>query len=143
MILMPWQVARPLVIKASNPGKRIQPVYKVKRDKITGETSLEVKETYDIQELTDSYAEEANPVAMMQRVRLGEINPWNGEDTLDVSQLPQELHEVPDYVGSQVEKLTRMRATQIEKYYAERRMEHEREKFGKEKQTAEPDGTEQ
>lgn len=143
MVLMPWQIARPLETKASNPGKRIQPVYKVKRDKITGETSLEVKETYDIQELTDSYAEEANPVAMMQRVRLGEINPWNGEDTLDVSQLPQELHEVPEYVGSQVDRLTRARATQIEKYYAERRMEHEREKFRKEEQTAEPDGAEQ
>ena len=143
MILMPWQVTRPLETKASNPGKRIQPVYKVKRDRITGETSLEVKETYDIQELTDSYAEEANPVAMMQRVRLGEINPWNGEDTLDATQLPHELHEVPEYVGSQVERLTRMRATQIEKYYAERRMEHEREKLRKTEQAAEPDSTKQ
>lgn len=143
MTLMPWQITRPLETKASNPGSRIQPVYKVKRDKLTGETSLEIKETYDIQELTDSYAEEANPVAMMQRVRLGEINPWNGEDTLDATQLPQELHEVPEYVGSQVEQLTRMRATQIEKYYAERRMEHEREKLRKPEQTAEPDSTEQ
>lgn len=143
MTLMPWQITRPLETKASNPGNRIQPVYKVKRDKLTGETSLEVKETYDIQELTDSYAEEANPVTMMQRVRLGEINPWNGEDTLDATQLPQELHEVPEYIGSQVERLTRMRATQIEKYFEERRLEHEREKFRKAKPESEPVSAEQ
>lgn len=143
MMLMPWQISRPLVTKASNPGQRIQPVYKVKRDKITGETSLEVKETYDIQELTDSYAEEANPVAMMQRVRLGEINPWNGEDTLDATQLPQALHEVPEYVGSQVERLTRMRATQLEEYFAKRRMKDERKDIREEKPESEPVNTEQ
>ena len=143
MGLMPWQITRPLETKTSNPGCRLQPVYKVKRDKITGETSLEVKETYDIQELTDSYAEEANPVAMMQRVRLGEINPWNGEDTLDATQLPQELHEVPEYVGSQVERLTRMRASQLEKYFANRRLNNEHEKLREEEPESEPVNTEQ
>lgn len=142
MKLHPWQVTNPPEVNESNPGKRIQPVYKVKRDKITGETSLEVSETYDIQELTDSYAEQANPVAMMQRVRLGEINPWNGEDILDESQLPHELHELPAYIGSQVERLTRQRTTQIEKYIAERRIAHERERIRKEEQKSDTTGNE-
>lgn len=128
----PWQIVNTPGVNETNPGKRMQPVYKVKRDKLTDEASLVISEYYDIQELTDSYAEQANPVAMMQRVRLGEISPWKGEDTIDATQLPQELYQVPEYVGSQVEKLTRARATQIEKYVAERRMAHEREKLGKE-----------
>lgn len=137
MQLMPWQVTRPLETRATNPGKRMQPVYKVQRDKITNEAKLVVSETYDIQELTNSYAEEANPVAMMQRVRLGELNPWNGEDTIDATQLPQELHEVPEFIGDQVEKLTRMRTSQIERYIRERRMEHERKEIREPEQGAE------
>ena len=109
----------------------------------TVKASLEVSEYYDIQELTDSYAEQANPVAMMQRVRLGEINPWNGEDTIDATQLPQELYQVPEYIGNQVEKLTRARATQIERYIAERRITHEREKLRKEIKEPEPAGNKQ
>lgn len=116
----------------------MQPVYKVDRDKITGECKLVIKEYYDIQELTDSYGEEANPVTLMQRVRLGEMHPWNGEDTIDASQLPQELHQVPEYVGTQVEELTRIRTNQLEKYFKERRTEHEREKLGKEIKVTEP-----
>lgn len=143
MQLMPWQITRPLETKATNPGERMQPVYKVQRDKITNEAKLVVSETYDIQELTDSYAEQANPVAMMQRVRLGEINPWNGEDTIDTTQLPQELHEVPEFVGDQVEKLTRLRTSQIERYMTERRREHEREKLRKKEQNTEPGNQEQ
>lgn len=143
MQLMPWQITRPLKTEASEPGKRMQPVYKVKRDKLTGEASLEVSETYDIQELTDSYAEQANPVAMMQRVRLGELNPWNGEDTLDTTQLPQELHEVPEFIGDQVERLTRMRTSQIERYIRERRMEHERKEIRKAEQGTESGSQEQ
>lgn len=137
MQLMPWQITRPLETKPTNPGKRMQPVYRVQRDKITNEARLVVSETYDIQELTNSYAEEANPIAMMQRVRLGELNPWNGEDTIDTTQLPQELHEVPEFIGDQVERLTRMRTSQIERYIAERRMEHERKEIRKPEQSAE------
>ena len=138
MELMPWQVTRKPSVAPTNPGKRMQPVYKVDRDKITGECKLVIKEYYDIQELTDSYGEEANPVTLMQRVRLGEMHPWNGEDTIDASQLPQELHQVPEYVGTQVEELTRIRTNQLEKYFKERRTEHEREKLGKEIKVTEP-----
>ena len=139
---MPWQVTRNPSVVPTNPGERMQPVYKVDRDKITGECRLVVKEYYDIQELTDSYGEDANPVTLMQRVRLGEMHPWNGEDTIDATQLPQELYQVPEYVGSQVEELTRIRTSQIEKYFAERRLEHEREKFRMEIKKSEQSGSE-
>lgn len=94
-------------------------MYEVTRDRYTGEASLKQKDSYDIQELTDSYAENADPVTMIQRVRLGEIEPWNGEDTLDTRQLPKAIRDVPEYIAGKVESMTANRATQIAKYIRE------------------------
>lgn len=121
MHYMPWQVTRPCNTTTSCPGERIQPVYEVTRDRYTGEASLKQKDSYDIQELTDSYAENADPVTMIQRVRIGEIEPWNGEDTLDTRQLPKAIREVPEYIAGKVESMTANRASQIAKYIKDQR----------------------
>ena len=118
MFLQPWQIIKTeYVIAPSCVGKRLQPIYELEMDKLTGERSLKVKDTYDIQEFIDSFHEDADPVALFNRVKLGEINPWNGEDTIDSRQLPTCIADLPRVFEQSVESLTALRLRQLQDYY--------------------------
>lgn len=105
-MLFPWQITSFNPNAKSNKGSRLANVYKVKTDALTGEHSLEVKETYDYQDYINSFAENADPVTLMERVKHGEIAPWNGENTMDLSQLPENLREITEYMDYHVTRNT-------------------------------------
>ena len=118
MFLQPWQkVKTKSVITSTCAGKRMQPIFELDTDKLTSERSLKIKDTYDIQEFIDSFHEDADPVALFNRVRLGEINPWNGEDTLDARQLPTCIADIPRVFEQSVNSLTALRLSQLQEYY--------------------------
>lgn len=105
-MLFPWQETSYEPNSKSNKGSRLAKVYKVKKDPLTGEHSLEVKETYDYQDYINSFSENADPVTLMERVKHGEIAPWNGENTMDLSQLPENLREITEYMDYHVTRNT-------------------------------------
>lgn len=128
MFLQPWQIIKTeCVIASSCAGERLQPIYELDTDKLTGEHSLKVKDTYDIQEFIDSFHEDADPVALFNRVRLGEIDPWNGEDTIDSRQLPTCIADIPRVIGQSVDSLTALRLRQLQDYYRNHRESEESE----------------
>ena len=105
-MLFPWQITSYNPNSKSNKGSRLAKVFKVKKDVLTGEHSLEVKETYDYQDYINSFSENADPVTLMERVKHGEIAPWNGENTMDLSQLPENLREITEYMDYHVTRTT-------------------------------------
>lgn len=105
-MLFPWQTTSFNPNAKSNKGSRLANVYKVKTDPLTGEHSLEIKETYDYQDYINSFGENADPVTLMERVKHGEIAPWNGENTMDLSQLPENLREITEYMDYHVTRNT-------------------------------------
>ena len=105
-MLFSWQITSFNPNAKSNKGSRLANVYKVKTDPLTGEHSLEVKETYDYQDYINSFSENADPVTLMERVKHGEIAPWNGENTMDLSQLPENLREITEYMNYHVTRNT-------------------------------------
>lgn len=105
-MLFPWQITSFNPNSKSNKGSRLANVYKVKKDALTGEHSLEVKETYDYQDYINSFSENADPVTLMERVKHGEVAPWNGENTMDLSQLPENLREITEYMDYHVTRNT-------------------------------------
>lgn len=105
-MLFSWQETSYEPNSKSNKGSRLAKVYKVKKDPLTGEHSLEVKETYDYQDYINSFSENADPVTLMERVKHGEIAPWNGENTMDLSQLPENLREITEYMDYHVTRNT-------------------------------------
>ena len=105
-MLFAWQITSFNPNSKSNKGSRLAKVFKVKKDALTGEHSLEVKETYDYQDYINSFSENADPVTLMEKVKHGEIAPWNGENTLDLSQLPENLREITEYMDYHVTRNT-------------------------------------
>lgn len=105
-MLFAWQITSFNPNAKSKKGSRLANVYCVKTDPLTGEHSLEVKETYDYQDYINSFAENADPVTLMERVKHGEIAPWNGENTMDLSQLPENLREITEYMDYHVTRNT-------------------------------------
>lgn len=114
-MLFPWQKTSYEPNSKSNKGSRLAKVFKVKKDALTGEHSLEVKETYDYQDYINSFKENADPVTLMERVKHGEIAPWNGENTMDLSQLPENLREITEYMDYHVTRNTEEFMKNIEK----------------------------
>ena len=78
-------------------------------DRDTGERKLKVDKYYDIQNYIDSFREDANPVALAARVKMGIVNRWDGSHTYDQLELPKRIEDMPAYT----EKLIRSREAQI------------------------------
>lgn len=132
-MLFPWQITSFNPNAKSNKGSRLANVFQVKTDPLTGEHSLEVKETYDYQDYINSFAENADPVTLMERVKHGEIAPWNGENTMDLSQLPENLREITEYMDYHVTRNTEefMRELKKAKEKKDREIMKERQKTEK------------
>lgn len=132
-MLFPWQITSFNPNAKSNKGSRLANVFKVKTDPLTGEHSLEVKETYDYQDYINSFAENADPVTLMERVKHGEIAPWNGENTMDLSQLPENLREITEYMDYHVTRNTEEFMFDLKKAKAKRDREIMKDKQKTEK----------
>lgn len=132
-MLFAWQKTSFNPNAKSNKGSRLANVFKVKTDPLTGEHSLEVKETYDYQDYINSFAENADPVTLMERVKHGEIAPWNGENTMDLSQLPENLREITEYMDYHVTRNTEEFMNDLKRAKAKRDREIMKEKQKTEK----------
>lgn len=133
---MPWQEWNMPEEATSNAGSALEDIYELKEDPLTKEKSLEKTGTYDQQEYINSFADEADPVTLMQRVKMGTIAPWNGENCFDMSQMPKDMVEIH-------EKIKMNGREEMEKYAEYLRAKAELERINKLKEKLQKENEEQ
>lgn len=126
---MPWQDWSMPEEATSNAGSVIEDIYELKEDPLTKEKSLEKTGTYDQQEYINSFADEADPITLMQRVKMGTVAPWNGQNCFDMTQMPKDMVEIN-------ERIRRNGRQEMEDYANYLRAKAELERYEKEKNEA-------
>lgn len=127
--VMPWQKWEVPKEVTSNEGEVLEKIYELEEDKYTNEKSLKETGTYDQQEYINSFADEADPITLMQRVKMGTVAPWNGQNCFDMTQMPKDMVEIN-------ERIRRNGKQEMEDYANYLRAKAELERYEKEKNEA-------